>query len=319
MRRFFVFCATAGLALANPGQVAKLLTTPCGEVRLAADLQPVQAEMEKRLKSIRHYLVLESGFVTPALPFTVDKSLAPGHFEITLGRQSAGKGDLRRDCILVVAKAQVLAKFPEAQTTDPAYGLPAKWLPSSQKVAATQAGALVLDPVSVWATVLTEGLRDHDQDLLISDHLDLLLENAPSALSNRIVVDASVRAKLLQVCRNLLAEGVGLRDMEAICEAFIAGGDVDQCTERARQALRASICRDLADEKRNISVVMMAPGADLRAVKKAVDRLQKKGKVPVLCTSAAARLALRKLAAKDFPHTTILSEEERAPGFHFVL
>lgn len=318
MRRFFFLCAVAGLALANPGQIAKLLTTPGGEVRLAEDLQPLQAEMEVQLQSIRHYLVLESGFLTPALTFTVDKSLAPGHFEITLDKQPAGRGELRRDCVLVVAKAAVLAKFPGPETTDPTYGLPAKWIPTSQKAAATRAGALVFDPVGVWATVLTEGVRDHDQDLLTSDQVDLLLENAPPALSNRIVADAASQAKLLQVCRNLLAEGVSLRDMEAICEALLVGGDADQCTERARQALRASICRDLADARRNISVSMVAPEADLKAVKTAVERMQKRGEAPVLCTSAADRLALHKRVAKEFPHLRVISEEERAPGFHFV-
>lgn len=317
MRRLFVVCATAGLALANPGPISKLLTTPAGEVRLAEDLQPLQAEMGERLQSIRHYLVLESGFLTPALTFTVDKSFSPGHFEITLARRLAGKGDLRRDCVLVVGQERVLARFPGKQTTEPTYGLPAKWLSASEKAAASRTGALVFDPVAVWATVLTEGIRDHDQDLLTSEHLDLLLGNAPPALSQRIVAD-TLQGKLLQVCRNLLAEGVGLRDFEAICEALILGGSADQCTERARRALRASICRDLADEKRSISVYRMGPGADLQAVKAAVEWMHKKGKGPVLCTSEAARLRLWRLAAKDFPHVRVLSESERAPGFHFV-
>ena len=51
-------------------------------------------------------------------------------------------------------------------TTEPAFNLPALWIPESAKAEAEMAGYTVIDPTSVIATHLTEIIKSHAPELL---------------------------------------------------------------------------------------------------------------------------------------------------------
>ena len=69
-------------------------------------------------------------------------------------------------------------------TTEPAFGLPAKWIAENDKARAELAGYTVVDAVSVLITHLSEMLRKHAAELLGREDLkqlvDKVRETSPS-------------------------------------------------------------------------------------------------------------------------------------------
>ena len=96
------------------------------------------------------------------------------------------------------------------------------WITSDQRERAQMAGYLVIDPSSVLATHLVETTRRHADRFLtrqdVQRLLDRLKETSPAIVEE--VLEATSLGLIQKILKNLLKEGVSVRDLMIILEAL---------------------------------------------------------------------------------------------------
>src|SRR5256714_5606128 len=137
-----------------------------------------------------------------------------------------------------------------AQTTEPAFGLPAYWITEPQRAQAELLNYTVVEATSVLATHLTELIKSHAHELLSRQEVKNLLDNLKTrcpALVEEVVPTQIKPGELQRVCQNLLRERVPVRDLETIIETLgdysARTKDMDVLTEYVRNAMARSICK----------------------------------------------------------------------------
>ena len=148
-------------------------------------------------------------------------------------------------------------------TRDPAFGMAAWWIPTSEAEAARAAGFTVVDAVSVMGTHLGELIRRYAHELFSRQDVKALLDRVtvdnPRAVEDLVpkLLPMSTVQKVLQ---NLLRERVSIRDassiLEALGEAANATRNMVLLTEYVRQTLRRSVVKPYLTPKNELPVWM---------------------------------------------------------------
>jgi flagellar biosynthesis protein FlhA len=163
-----------------------------------------------------------------------------------------GSGTLMVGHMLAMDPGNVSDAIPGIPTKEPAFGLDALWITARQKDDATFAGYTVVDLSTVIATHLTELVRSHSQELLgrqeLQSLLDALKQSAPKVIED-VIPNLLTTGTILKVLKNLLREGVSIRDLrtilEALAEAAPTQKDPQLLTEHVRSALARQITKKL--------------------------------------------------------------------------
>jgi flagellar biosynthesis protein FlhA len=162
-------------------------------------------------------------------------------------------------------------KLKGKPTFDPAFGLPAWWIHESARDEAEILGFTVVDPTSVLVTHLTEVLRNSLGEILSRDDVKELVESAKKVAP--AVVEELVPARIgygevQAVLKNLLRDGVSIRNLPAILEAIADNcakiKDADQLSELVRQRLSRSLVEQHADKGGTVHAVTLDPAIEVR-------------------------------------------------------
>jgi flagellar biosynthesis protein FlhA len=163
------------------------------------------------------------------------------------------------------------SKISGKAAVDPAFGLPAVWIEEARRDEAEILGYTVIDPTSVLVTHLAEILRSSLDELLTRDDVKDLIENAKAvapAVVEELMPERLTVGEVQQVLRNLLMEGIPVRNMPAILETLADNAprtrDVETLTELARQRLGRALCEQFGDEAGVIHAVTLDPSIESR-------------------------------------------------------
>lgn len=148
---------------------------------------------------------------------------------------------------------------------------------------------------------------------------------------------------LRQILRNLLREGIRIRDITSVLEAIEEhknrSADPDQLTEFVRASLNFQLCREYADAQGVVQAMLLAPELEkavmkdvrqassaiwfdldvdvslrlLSSVARAWEKAQDQGFKPVLLCGPRARRFIKRLVEPSFPHLPVISYPEVAP------
>ena len=147
-------------------------------------------DLLERVTMIRRQVALEMGLVIPPVRIRDNLQLAPGAYSIKIKGVAVGQGELMLNHYLCMDSGGVVEPVPGIETQEPAFGLPALWVPASRRQEAEVAGYTVVDPPSVLATHLTEIIRRHAHELVGRQEVKLLLDGLKEEYS--AVVDELV-------------------------------------------------------------------------------------------------------------------------------
>jgi len=149
-------------------------------------------------------------------------------------------------------------------TREPAFHLPALWIPKDREEEAKFAGYTVVDIPTVVATHLTETIRNNAFDLMGRQETQHLLDNlaktSPKAVEELVpsLLSLGVVQKVLQ---NLLKERISIRDLLTIVETLadyaLLSKDPDLLTEYVRQKLARSILLPFIQNDGVLNVIMV--------------------------------------------------------------
>jgi len=235
--------------------------------RLIPMVDKVQdGELLRRIKGIRKKFAQEIGFLPPPVHIRDNLELKPNGYRITLKGVEVGRGEIFAELLLAINPGRVMGSLPGAQTTDPAFGLPAVWIETGLRDQAQNLGYTVVDPATVVATHLNQLVYTHAAELLgrqeVQALLDRVAREAPRLIED-LVPKIMPLATLHKVLANLLDEGVHIRDMRSIIETLAEHGPhvqgAAELTALTRVALGRSIVQQLAPGTAELSVMVIAP------------------------------------------------------------
>jgi flagellar biosynthesis protein FlhA len=211
-------------------------------------------DLLERISNIRKQFALDLGVIVPPLRIRDNLELKPGDYQMLLKGVQVGSGSLMVGHLLAMDPGNVTEPIPGVPTREPAFGLDAIWISARQKDDATYAGYTVVDLSTVIATHLTELIRANAADLLGRQELQQLLDNfkqtSPKVVEDLVNPSSGVTlGAVLKVLKNLLKEGVSIRDLRTILESIadMAPHQKDPLflTEHVRTALARTITKKL--------------------------------------------------------------------------
>jgi flagellar biosynthesis protein FlhA len=155
------------------------------------------------------------------------------------------------------------------ETTEPVYGLPALWVSPADKEQAELNGYTVIDPESVFITHLSETLRKHADELLTREDVQLLvdrLRKTQPSLVGDTVGELVPIGMLQRVLRNLLANGIPIRELATILESLgehtPKTKSADVLTEMVRKHLTRTITEQCRNQNGKILAITIEPALE---------------------------------------------------------
>jgi len=327
--------------------VYTLLTVDPIEMEFGYSLIPMVDESSggkliSRIVIFRRQYAQEMGFVIPSIRFHDSSALGTNQYVVKIKGEEVARGEILVDYYLALEPSNPTGEIDGIETVEPAYGIPSRWILPENKEMAEIYGYTVIDPLSVMQTHLSEVVRSHAHELLGRAEVIQLVENlkrtAPELVEEAVPAMLSY-ANLEKILRNLLREGVPIRDLGTILEtavdALATTKDLDMVTENIRAALSRTITRrfcehgqlrvvtlDAEVEKRVIASlskneqgIYLAMGPDLmqQIITQLADLIRKfndLSQTPIVLTSQVIRVYLSRMLAQFYPNLYVLAFNE---------
>ncbi|MFZ5813107.1 MAG: flagellar biosynthesis protein FlhA [Thermodesulfobacteriota bacterium] len=337
--------------LETPEEVQALLPLDILELEVGYGLIPLVDEEQSgnllaRIRSIRRQFALDMGLVIPSLHLRDNLQIKPGQYVVLIKGNEVASAEILIDHYLAMDPGDAKHRIRGVETREPAFNLPALWIPATQKEEAMLAGYTVVDPATVIATHLTEVFRRHLHEFLSRQETQNLLDNlakrAPKAVEDLVpgVLSLGTVQKVLQ---NLVRENVSIRDLLTIVETLSDYGhaikDPDQLTEYVRSRMGRTIVKPYLSPGGSLPIFNLAPKVEgiiqeslrktehgtflamepamaqkiIQSIKKAMDKALSAEGQPVLLTSPMSRPHLSQLLMRFVPTLPVVSQAE-IPG-----
>ena len=331
-----------------PEAVESLLALDRMELEVGYGLIPFvdeeqNGELLNRIRAIRRQFATDSGFIVPPLRIRDNLQLKPGEYRLLIKGDEVARGEMMLGYAMALHSGEVKRTLEGIPTKEPAFQLPALWIPEKRKEEAQFAGYTVVDLSTVMATHLTELIRAHADELLnrqdVQKLVDRLSQTHPKVVEELIpnLLSLGVIQRVLQ---NLLRERVSIRDFLTIVETLAdyapLSKDPEILTEYVRQKLARSIVRQYENAEGVLAIVSLDQQIEdllrekiqrgdqgtylalepnlaqriLRSVHQALDRLAQVNIQPVLLCSPLVRRHLKKLLDRFLPQVVVLSHSE---------
>ena len=327
--------------------VYTLLTVDPIEMEFGYSLIPMVDEnsggkLIGRIVIFRRQYAQDMGFVIPSIRFHDSSALGTNQYVVKIKGEEVARGEILVDYYLALEPSNPAGEIDGIETVEPAYGIPSRWILPENKEMAEIYGYTVIDPLSVMQTHLSEVVRSHAYELLGRSEVIQLVENlkrtSPEVVEE-VIPNLLSYSHLERILRNLLREGVPVRDLGTILEtaadALATTKDLDMVTENIRASLSRTITRrfcehgqlrvvtlDAEVEKRVIASlskneqgIYLAMGPDLmQQIVTQLAELMKKfndlGQTPIVLTSQVIRVYFSRMLAQFYPNLYVLAFNE---------
>ena len=327
--------------------VYKLLNVEPIEMEFGYSLIPLADEsaggtLIERVVIFRKQFAIDMGMVFPSIRMRDNQHINPNQYVIKIKGEVVAQNEILVDHYLALDSGNVTKEIDGIDTIEPAFGIPAKWIPEDKKLAADMAGYTLIDPTSVMITHLSEVIKEHAYELLSRQDVKTMLEKlkeTSAATVDDIVPSIVSVAYLQKVLCMLLKEGVPIRDLETILETLSdyqnTLKDIDITVEYVRQALKRTITRRFADagqirvltldtetENKIVAGVKKSEQGSylaldpvtiqklMNALNEQIDRVKEVVPNPIILTSPIVRVYFKKLVDQFIPNITVLSFNE---------
>ena len=335
----------------TPEEVQTLLPLDMLELEVGYGLIPLVDEEQNgnllsRIKSIRRQFALDMGVIIPSLHLRDNLQLKPGEYAVVIKGNEVARAEIMIDHYLAMDPGNVKHRIKGVETLEPAFNLPALWIPKERKEEASMAGYTVVDPSTVIATHLTEVFKHNLHEFLgrqeVQSLLDNLAQRAPKAVEDLVpsILNLGTVQKVLQ---NLVRESVSIRDLLTIVENLADFGthtkDSDQLTELIRQKMNRAVTRPYLSSQNVLPIItfdeklektiqdsvrktdqgsfLALEPSRAQKIIQALNKFMEKNTVtdgqPVLLASPIARQHLAQLIQRFIPNLPVVSQAEIPP------
>jgi flagellar biosynthesis protein FlhA len=301
----------------------------------------------EKVEKIRRQIARDLGVLIPSVRLKDEVRLTGGQYRVLLRGEAIGSGRLVARQLLALDPGTATGALNGTPGVDPVYGLKGFWVGEGQRLRAQSQGYTVVDALTVLTTHLDDLFRRYAHELFgrqqLADALDRIGAANPR-LVEELVPDPLPRAAVLRVFRNLVVEGVGIRDAQGVLEALAEYAprtrDPEVLTEFVRARMARAITARFVGEDGVLYYVALAPDAEdtvvrglqggdggtmqlvlepeaarrlVRAMKTAAEQWTGNSEL-VLIVPPLARAPVRRLMEKEMPRLPVLSGAEVVPG-----
>lgn len=332
----------------EPENVMNLISVESMEVEIGYGLIPLADEASggdllQRIASVRRQCAIEMGIVVQPIRIRDNLQLKTNEYIIKIRGTMVVSSELMPSMLLCMDPTGENSDIPGIKTIEPTFGLPAVWINKDQREEAEIKGLTVVDPTTVMVTHLTETIKTHSYELLGRQEVKLIVDNAKekySAVVEELIPDLLTIGELQKVLQNLLREKVPIKDIVTIMESLADNArntrDLEVLTEYVRFALARTICNQVVDENRTITVVTLDPNIEeiigsniqksvqgsfptvdpdtttriLTGIKNITETVYFYNNQPIILVSPNIRPVFRKLIEMVFPHIMVISLNE---------
>ncbi|MBY0415289.1 MAG: flagellar biosynthesis protein FlhA [Bdellovibrionales bacterium] len=336
---------------ANPQNLEELLNMELVELEVGYGLVHLvdteqNGDLLERITHMRKIFALDWGVIIPSVKIKDNLELKPGGYSVKIKGVQVAKGELMSDYFLAMDPGTVIEKMDGVETTEPVFGLRAVWISEDQKEDAQYNGYTVVDCSTIVATHLTEILKSNLHELFGRQELVRVLDNFKETnpkLVNDLIPDIVNLGIVLRVMKNLLREGVSVRDLRTILETLSEYGstikDTEALTENSRQALYRTITEKIKSDSgdiplftldRNIeesiaqNIIQTDQGHQLSldpkvtqiilaSLNEKIEEATNMGEKMVVLCSPVIRSHFKRLTEKFIPNLVVVSHNELSP------
>ncbi|WP_045212060.1 flagellar biosynthesis protein FlhA [Desulfonatronovibrio magnus] len=332
----------------TPEEVHALLPLDVLELEVGYGLIPLVDEDQSgnllaRIRSIRRQFALDMGVVIPSLHLRDNLQLKPGEYAVIIKGNQVARTEIMIDHFLAMDPGDAKHRIKGIETLEPAFNLPALWIPENKKEEAAMAGYTVVDPSTVIATHLTEIFKHNLHEFLgrqeTQNLLDNLSQRAPKAVEELVpgIVSLGVLQKVLQ---NLVKEKVSIRDLLTVIETLSDFGqqtkDPEQLTEFVRQKMGRTIVKPYLTQDGVLPIITMDSNIEsafqdglrqtdhgtylamepklaqkiIQQISKIMEQTMVPDGQPVLLTTPVIRPHLAQLLLRFVPNLPVISQTE---------
>ena len=295
-----------------------------------------------RIVIFRRQYAQDMGLVIPSIRLHDGASLGTNQYIIKIRGEEVARGEILVDYYLALEPENPEGEIDGIETIEPAYGIPSRWILPENKEMAEIYGYTIIAPLTVMLTHLSETIKKHASELLNRAETLQLIENLKKTepdLVNDVVPNVLSYASLEKLLKNLLREGIPIKDLEIILEtaadAASTTHDLDMITEQVRAALSRTITRKFCEngqlrvitldaelEKKVLSAltknehgVYLALSPDVvQQIIAQLGDLRKKfaelSQTPIVLTSQIIRVYLSRMISQFYPDVYVLSFNE---------
>lgn len=331
----------------NIDNVYKLLNVEQIEMEVGYSLIPIIDEKSggsliDRIVMFRKQFAQEMGIVVPSVYLKDSALINPNQYVIKLKGEEVARGDVLVDHFLAIPTGDMDDSIEGIETTEPAFGLPAKWISEDKRVKAELAGYTLIDPTSVIVTHFSEVVKRHANELVTRQELNNMIENLKKVnpnIVNDLIPNVVSISTLQKVLGNLLKENIPIRDLATILETLgdyaPSIKDIDVITEYVRQALKRTITHRFS-ESGQLKVITLDQNIEnmiMNSVKKVdtgsylaldpngiqlilnatsveVDKVKDLLQYTIVLTAPIVRTYYKKLIEQFYPNVVVLSFNE---------
>jgi len=303
-------------------------------------------DLLERITHMRKLFAVDWGVIIPSVKIKDNLELKPGGYSIKIKGIQVAKGELMSDYFLAMDPGTVIEKMDGIDTVEPVFGLKAVWISEDQKEDAGYNGYTVVDCSTILATHLTEILKSNLHELFGRQELVRVLDNFkethPKIVAD-LIPDILNLGIVLKVMKNLLREGVSVRDLRTILETLSEYGttikDADALTEFSRQALYRTITDKIRSDQgdiplftldRNIeesiaqNIIQTDQGQQLSldpkvtqiilaSLNEKIEEATNMGEKMIVLCSPVIRSHFKRLTEKFIPNLVVVSHNELSP------
>lgn len=303
-------------------------------------------KLTDQIKALRKQLARDLGFVMPSVRIQDNMQLPTNTYIIRVKDIECGHADIRPDMLLVMDPKGAAIPIPGEDTTEPAFGLPAKWIAEPMREEALFKNYTVVDPPTVITTHLTEIIKENITELLTFTETQKLLDDMgpdhKKLVSDLVPSQISVTG-VQRILQSLLSEMVSIRDLPTILEAISEHAKTTPSMTWLTEQVRARLARQISFSHANaegfVPVIVLSPHweqafseslvgqGEEKQLSMAPSKLQEfitnihklfeeqamKGYIPVLLVSPMIRPYVRSIIERFRPSTTVLSQREIHP------
>jgi len=197
-----------------------------------------------RITSIRREVSKALGFVVPPVRIRDDLALQPNQYRIRIGHTIVGEDIVYPDSKLAIPGDSSTVDLDGIKVRDPSFGVEAIWIRSAQQTQAEANDYVVIEPVSVIATHMSQLLSKHAADLIGQDDVQAMLDNLAKRhpqLVQSIVPKLLPLHVLTEVLRLLLVERIPIADLRKILEGLSVIASNVKSPVAMSEALRPSL------------------------------------------------------------------------------
>jgi len=302
----------------------------------------------RRIGGLRRQIAAELGYLLPAVKVTDNLSIGSREYVILIKGEPIGRYEVVPGSELAIPAGNAKPLDGAQPTREPAFGMPAYWVPAERAELARAAGYTVVDAVTVLATHLAELVRRHAHELFSRQDAKRLVDRVGAEhpkVVDELVPKLLPLATVQRVLQNLLRERVSIRDGATILEALGEAAPVTRnpvlLTEYVRQALRRTIVRPYLNQAGELRAWLLDPSIEqavegavehgehnshlglapqlMREIIAKIERHLGSGSSPVaVLTTSGARYFLRQITETSLPNVFFISHAEIPPGMKVV-